>query len=160
MAQTTAELISSTMTRAEQTAAIIHAELPSVPEQATDLLRECTPPMPASVKVNPQEQVDSLHCKDQLDEAFARYFNPASNNETDVLVCHGNVIRYFVTKAPGVDTRSGSECRWVTSALRKFRLADGAMRVIAVGELGHLPPNLQSGLGQTTPDLNAPPIGP
>ena len=83
----------------------------------------------------------------QLDAAFAKYFVPARDrDEHDILVCHGNVTRYFVTKALGVDTRSWLGMSVAHCSLTVIQVKpDGTFRITAVGDVGHIPPNLQSG---------------
>ena len=96
----------------------------------------------------------------QLNAAFAKYFVPAQGrDENDLLVCHGNVIRYFVCKALGVDTTA-----WLTMSVGHCSLTiiqvtpRGAFRVLAVGDMGHIPPPLQSGLTNHDPQLVAPAV--
>ncbi|WP_449424535.1 hypothetical protein [Rhodanobacter lindaniclasticus] len=49
-------------------------------------------------------------CKAQFDRLFARYFTPASGHErTELMVCHGNVIRNMVVRALGVDPQAWLE---------------------------------------------------
>jgi len=56
------------------------------------------------------------------------------------------VIRYLVTRALGVDTRAWLEMSVGNASLTTIRVeADGRFKVIAVGDVGHIPPNLRSG---------------
>ena len=141
-----AEIVVSTMTRAKQTAAEIHSALPAVPERQTDLLRECTPPVPPDVKLPASEQKDATACGHRLDQVFSTYFVPAPKSETDILVCHGNVIRYLIARAIGMNPEL-----WIRFSIGHTSISevqvrtDGTMRVISVGDVGHLPSNLQSG---------------
>jgi len=145
------------MVRALQTGAIIHASLPNVPEERTDMLRECAPPA--------QDQRDLAQaCGKQLNQAFASWFHPALASETDILVCHGNAIRYLVMKALGADPRLCTHLSIGHTSLTEVQVrADGSVRVLMVGDIGHLPPNLQSGTGDRTPELavsgNPPKVG-
>ena len=86
-------------------------------------------------------------CRQRLDRVFARYFRPARGHErTDLLVCHGNVIRYLVTRALGVDSSAWLEMSVGHASITRIRVeADGRFKVMAVGDVGHLPPGLQSG---------------
>jgi serine/threonine-protein phosphatase PGAM5 len=139
-------LTASTMARARETAAVLHESLPSVPLQESNLLRECTPPMRGEQEPDPQLEKEERACQITLDEAFRQYLVPArALEQRDVLVCHGNVIRYFVMKALGVDTRAWTELSVAHASLTVIRVrADGKMSVLAVGDVGHIPPNLQS----------------
>jgi serine/threonine-protein phosphatase PGAM5 len=136
----------STMTRARETASVIHESLPEVAVQDSSILRECTPPMRAEEKRDERAAKEERDCQITLDQAFARYFTPARDPEqNDVLVCHGNAIRYFVMRALGVDTRSWIGIAVGHASLTVIRVrATGAMTVLSVGDVGHLAPNLQS----------------
>lgn len=148
-------LTSSTMTRAQQTAAIIHEQIADVPAASSPLISECTPPARVELRDSP---ASLKACKDRLDAAFAKFFTPATGaSRNDVLVCHGNVIRYLTTRALGVDPQS-----WIamsvahTSVTIVQILGDNAFRVIAVGDMGHVPPTLQSWGDDADPNLVAP----
>ncbi len=77
-----------------------------------------------------------------------------------MLVCHGNVIRYFITKALGVDTRVWPALSVSNASLTMIRIRkDGSAQVTAVGDAGHIPPNLQSFGGDADPQLVTPALG-
>jgi serine/threonine-protein phosphatase PGAM5 len=137
-------LTSSTMARAEQTAASVHELLTEVPESKDASLSECTPPAFKELKGEPVS--DQEACAKRLDAEFAQRFTPAPTADTnDIIVAHGNVIRYLVAKALNVDTRAWLGMSVAHTSLTVVRVrADGSMRVLAVGDLGHIPPNLQS----------------
>jgi serine/threonine-protein phosphatase PGAM5 len=95
-----------------------------------------------------QEKPEDLaSCQAQLDRVFARFFRPAAGHaETDLLVCHGNVIRSLVTRALGVDTKAWLEMSPGHASITRIRVeADGRFKVISVGDVGHLPSNLRTG---------------
>jgi len=153
-------ITSSTLTRAQQTAAEIRALLPEVPGAASALISECTPPS-ASPAANAAASAEQAACKQRLDLAFAKFAVPATAADTnDVLVCHGNVIRYFVTKALGADTRVWSALSVSNASLTVLRIRqDGTTQVTAVGDAGHIPANLQSFGGDADPQLVTPALG-
>jgi serine/threonine-protein phosphatase PGAM5 len=86
-------------------------------------------------------------CTKQLDRLFARYFRPAAGHpQTDLMVCHGNVIRSMVTRALGVDPAAWLEMSVGNASITRILVeADGRYKVISVGDLGHLPPSLHTG---------------
>ena len=92
-----------------------------------------------------------------LNEAFNQLFVPATGAaRSDVVVCHGDVIRYFVMKALGVDTKAWLGMSVAHASLTVILVrADGSMTVLAVGDVGHLPPNMQS-WGDSDPQLIVP----
>ncbi|HVU17518.1 MAG TPA: histidine phosphatase family protein [Candidatus Didemnitutus sp.] len=154
-------LISSPFLRARQTAAVIHESLPGLEVKYSELLHE-TLPRTRQVEVTKDMSPAELdEAEKQLNEAFVQFFQPV--HETDrheILVCHGNVIRYLVTKALGVDTQA-----WLGMGLANCSLTiiqvrpDGSCKVLAVGDTGHLPANLVSGWGRPEPQLIVPDAG-
>lgn len=137
----------SPMQRARDTAASIGLEMPDARFTVVEDLRECTPPTRRN-EVTAEETPEALAaCKAQLDRIFARYFKPAGGGERRrLLVCHGNVIRYLVTRALGVDTTAWLEMSVGHASITRIRVeADGRYKVIAVGDVGHLAPTLRTG---------------
>ena len=151
-------LVSSTLLRAKQTAMVIHQSLPDVPFQTTTLLCECLPRTSRedAMRGVPVAELDAAEA--QLNEAFATYFVPAKgSDENDILVCHGNVIRYLVMKALGVDTKAWTGFTVGNASLTVIQVTPhGTFRVLGVGDVGHIPPDLQSGLVGADPQLVAP----
>jgi serine/threonine-protein phosphatase PGAM5 len=148
-------VVSSNLTRAQQTAAIVHEQLAGVPASSTALLGECTPP----AAIDLRESGGTLGaCQRKLDAAFAQFFIPASGADRhDVLVCHGNVIRYLTMKSLGVDAKSWPGLSVAHASLTIVQIhPNGAIRVIAVGDAGHIPANLQSWGDDSDPNLVAP----
>jgi len=152
-------ITSSTMRRAKDTAAVIREALSELSPRASPLIRECTPPSSNERIAKDLAAGEAEECAKQLEQAFHEYFTPAeSHARHDLLVCHGNVIRYFVTKALGVDTRAWAGMSVAHASLTVIRVnPDGSMRVLAVGDIGHIPPNMQSGRGEPDPLLVVPP---
>lgn len=153
-----AKIVVSTMTRAEETAAEIGTVLPGVPQEHSDLLRECTPDVPSDIKLDPADLADAPACQQQLDQAFKTYFTPVLANETDFLVCHGNVIRYLIAKTLGIDPKLWIRFSLGHTSVTEIQVrANGTMRILAVGDMGHLPPNLQSST-MVAPTLEPEPV--
>ena len=136
-------MTSSPLQRARDTAAVMHETLSSVPVGQSPLLRECTPPVFESVE---HEAAERAACAKQLDQAFTEFFMPAKTaNRNDILVAHGNVIRYLVMKALKVDSRAWLGMTVAHASLTVIRVqADGSMKVLAVGDSGHIPSPLLS----------------
>jgi serine/threonine-protein phosphatase PGAM5 len=153
-------LTSSMLSRAKETAAGIHEMLPDVPVTQSSLLNECVPrtwDVRAATQISP---IEAVQCQSRLDTAFKTYFAPAKNaDENDILVAHGNVIRFFVTKALGVDSRAWLGMSVAHASLTVIRVKpDGSFTVLAVGDVGHIPPNLQSWGAATDPQLVPTPL--
>jgi serine/threonine-protein phosphatase PGAM5 len=153
------ELSSSSLTRAVETAQILHESVTDVPvTPVRPELSECTPPyFRASEK--PASAEESA-CARRLDAAYAQIFVPGgTSSKNEILICHGNVIRYFITRALGVDTRSWIRMSVAHASITVIRVnSDASMTVLSVGDIGHVPPNLQSWGGDGDPELVAPGI--
>ena len=152
-------LHSSTMTRARQTALVIGEEFPDLPLQTSRLIRECTPPTWREDVMASETEADLQACTAQLEEAFPLYFAPSPDADRhDVIVCHGNVIRYFVAKALKVDSMA-----WLGMSIGNCSLtvitieADGSMKLLSFSDVGHIPPNLTTRTApETGVDLEVP----
>lgn len=137
----------SPMQRARDTAAAIGAEFPGRAFEVVDDIAECTPPTRRAEIMAREKPADVAACKARLDRVFATYFKPAQGApHTDLFVCHGNVIRYLVTRALGVDTAAWLEMSVGNASITRIRVEpDGRFKVIAVGDVGHIPANLRTG---------------
>ena len=143
-------LISSTMTRARQTAMIINQDFPELELQQTRLIRECTPPTWREDIMEGEDPEELKKCTDNLDAAFSKYFIPSPDEEdrNDIIVCHGNVIRYFVTKVLKVETMSWLQMTTGNCGLTVVRIkSNGSMKLISFNDMGHIPPNLRTVIG-------------
>jgi serine/threonine-protein phosphatase PGAM5 len=136
----------SPMTRARETAEIIAEALPGRSPEPDRDLRECTPPTWRADIMADLGPGEADSCAAQLERTFARYFRPSpARDSTEVLVCHGNVIRWLLTRAMGADPRL-----WLTMSLANCSLTvievkpGGSCRITAVGDRGHLPVALQT----------------
>ncbi len=143
-------LISSTMMRAKQTAMIINEDFPELELEQSDLIRECTPP---SWRKDVMEGVDTTereNCVKNLEEAFQKYFisSPDKESRNDIIVCHGNVIRYFVTKVLKVDTMSWLQMSISNCSLTIIRVfPDRTMKLDTFSDYGHIPENMRTFTG-------------
>lgn len=137
----------SPMQRARDTAAVIGQNLSGSQFKVIEDLAECTPPTHDKKIMAGEKPEDLAACTAALNRVFADYFKPAQDqSRTDLFVCHGNVIRSLVVHALGVDPDSWLSLSVGHASITKIRIeADGHFKVIAVGDVGHLPPNLLTG---------------
>ena len=153
-------LYASPMQRARDTAAVIGVDdFPDRKFEVVDDLAECTPPTPLGEVAKTEPPADMAACKARLDRLYARFFTAANDQDrSDLLVCHGNVIRYLVTRALGVDTGAWLAMSIGNASITTIRIdADGRAHVIAVGDVGHIPPRLRtSAWGDPPRDLAIP----
>ena len=137
----------SPLQRARDTAAAIGEDFPGRRFTVLDDLAECTPPVRDARIMASEKPADLAACQAQLDRIFAAHFKPAEGKEqTELFVCHGNVIRYLVTRALGVDSTAWLGMSVSHASITRIRIeASGSIKIIAVGDVGHLPPNLLTG---------------
>ena len=143
-------LISSTMTRAMQTSQVINNDFPEIVFEQSDLIRECTPPTWREDVMAETNTAEVEECVNNLEEAFHIYFipSPDEKDRNDIIVCHGNVIRYFVTKVLKVDTMSWLQMSISNCSLTIIRiLPNGNMKIDAFSDYGHIPENMRTFTG-------------
>ena len=143
-------LTSSTMTRARQTAMIINQEFPELELKQSELICECTPPTWRKDIMEETDSLELIECKSNLENAFKKFFisSPDTNDRDDIIVCHGNVIRYFVTKVLNVDTMSWLQMSITNCSLTIVRIMpNGTMKLDAFGDYGHIPENMRTYTG-------------
>jgi len=149
LAPTQIKLVKSTMTRATETANIILKQLPVEIEQSScDLIREGAPCVPEPQIENwSPEPADFFQEGARIEAGFRRYFHRAepSQEETsvDILVCHGNVIRYCVCRALQLDPRA-----WLRMSVHNGSITvlvirpSGRVSLLELGGAGHFDSNL------------------
>lgn len=143
-------LTSSTMTRAKQTALVINKDFPELKLEQSNLIMECTPPSWRKDVMAGVDTSEKGECVENLEQAFQKYFipSPDDKNRNDIIVCHGNVIRYFVTKVLRVDTMAWLQMSISNCSLTIIRiLPDGTMKLDAFSDYGHIPENMRTFTG-------------
>ena len=143
-------LTSSTMTRAKQTAMVINEDFPDLNLEESDIIRECTPPTWRKDVMAGVDTVHRVECVENLEKAFKEFFipSPHEKDRNDIIVCHGNVIRYFVTKVLKVNTMSWLQMTISNCSITIVRIkSDGTMKLVSFNDVGHIPTNLQTETG-------------
>lgn len=138
-------IVRSTMSRATETAQIISKELPEVPMESCDMLREGAPFPPEPPLHRWNKDVQSFTDGARIEAAFRRYFHRAhptqQSDSYELYVCHANVIRYFVCRALQLPPEA-----WLRFSLHNCSLTwiairpSGRVTVYSLGDSGHLPP--------------------
>jgi len=138
-------LVASTMTRARESAAIVHGHFPQLSVECEPLLEEGAPAKPEP-PVN--YWTEDQFCRDgpRIERAFKKYFHRASpdvkKDSYEIVVCHGNVIRYCVCRAlqipPEAWLRLGIDHGSITWISIK---PSGHVSLRVYGSSGHMPPN-------------------
>lgn len=143
-------LTSSTMTRARQTAMVINREFPALELRQSKLICECTPPTWRKDIMIEVSATEKEECVKNIERFFKEFFvpSPDANDRHDMVVCHGNIIRYFVAKVLQVDTMSWLQMSITNCSVTIIRIkADGTMKLDAFGDYGHIPENMRTYTG-------------
>lgn len=149
----------SPMQRARDTAATLAGDLGNGRFQVLEDLRECTPTTRRRAQLEGLSEQELADCEAQLEGLYTRHFRPASGQEQhELMVCHGNVIRYLITRSLGVDSEAWLEMSVGHTSITRIRIeADGSFKLVGAGDVGHLPPRLQTGAsGDHEIDLQIP----
>ncbi|KAK3800314.1 hypothetical protein RRG08_020289 [Elysia crispata] len=137
-------LISSTMTRARETASIIHKSLPHLKHVQDDSLREGAPipPEPPLGSWRPEQKFFQDGAR--IESAFRKYFyraNPEQTEDTyEIIVCHANVIRYFVCRALQFPPEGWLRLSLAHGSITHVTIRpNGRVSVRALGDHGFMP---------------------
>jgi len=134
----------STLRRAKETAAIVSAHFPEVPVRAMKNLCECVPtaiPRMPGFATAARIRADRA----RAEAAFAKLFRPVRRSRAELVVAHGNIIRFFVCRALGVPpvtwVKMGSVHCSVTEVIVE---PSGYMRLRSFNDTGHLPRRMRT----------------
>jgi serine/threonine-protein phosphatase PGAM5 len=162
-------IYTSSLRRAMETAKIVALEHPNIPIRPSDLLWECIPAVPEHViawfKAHPKmdnarippeivpwaniwsEEMDAEAMNGdfaQAQAAWDRYFAPMRGKERhEIIVCHGNLIRYFVMRALQAPPEN-----WINTDIYNCAISEiviestGRVMLISHNDSGHLPPGM------------------
>jgi probable phosphoglycerate mutase len=145
-----AALVASNYRRARETAEDI-ALLLGMKPMLDSLIHECTPSSDRADIMKSHGAGELAACDSNLARAWARYMVPTPDGDRhDVLVSHGNVIRWFVSHALNGDPR-----RWPWMEIANGSITilsvrpDGTTRLVCFSDVGHLavPKQTWSGKG-------------
>ena len=113
------------------------------------MLEECSPPALTDTASTAMERAEADACTATLEKAWSRYMRTAPEGDVhDLLVCHGNVIRWFVARALQADPKL-----WTTMGIGNASLTilavrpDGSARLLMYSDVGHLPVDKQTWTG-------------
>ncbi|MBE2199621.1 MAG: histidine phosphatase family protein [Anaerolinea sp.] len=137
----------STLRRARHTAKYVAEFHPGVPLLGTNLLWECVPNIPPSLQdmmthISP-EQVERDQAR--IAHAYDRYFREPENgvDHHDLVVCHGNLIRYFVCRILQAPPEMWVNLEICNCGITRIEVhADGRRVLVSHNDCSHLPPEL------------------
>jgi serine/threonine-protein phosphatase PGAM5 len=144
-------IYASTMLRAVETANII-AKTIEMSYQTTELLREAIPSIPpriaeqilALMKNDPNLTHESIHEeRKRADAAFEHFFTAAAENAqpiNELLVCHGNILRYLICRAIDINVDTWAKMNINHCGISSISIdSQGRMRLVTHNETRHLP---------------------
>jgi serine/threonine-protein phosphatase PGAM5 len=141
--------VTSDFTRARETAEEIGRVLGMMAVEDS-LIHECTPTpgRPEYTRFHTPEE--NAQCDAQLRMAWDRYVRPSPDGEAyEILICHGNVIRWFVCRALGLDPTQYYAMDIANASLTVIVVrGDGSTRLAAFSDVGHLPVEKQTWTGR------------
>lgn len=139
---------SSSLNRSEETARIISKEIPGISIQQTDLLWECIPTMTPKLQLEMPNYTIAQVTQDRqrAEVAYRKYFKVAKRNDRhDIIVCHGNLIRYFVTLVLKAEPDSWVKMDLCNCGITQVLIqADGDMALLCHNDWSHLPKELRT----------------
>ncbi|XP_055339703.1 serine/threonine-protein phosphatase PGAM5, mitochondrial-like isoform X2 [Paramacrobiotus metropolitanus] len=140
------KLIHSSMCRARETAQIIASSLPGVELESTDLIREGAPIPPEPPVASWRPGAQYFEDGARIEAAFRRFIHRADPDQEkdsyEIIVCHANVIRYFVCRALQLPPEA-----WLRMSLHHSSITwltirpNGRVSLRTFGDSGHIPPN-------------------
>ncbi|MBX3206031.1 MAG: histidine phosphatase family protein [Labilithrix sp.] len=130
-------LWSSTLPRARETASIIASNVTRSKVRAIGVLREGIYSKVKGYEVPPSERLED---RARADAAFTRLFRTSRGDRLEIVVCHGNLIRYLVCRAIDVPVARWTRMNSNHCSLTRILVRDtGAVRVVSYNETAHLP---------------------
>lgn len=147
----------SSMRRAVETAAVVAPLLPAAAVRSSDLLRECMPAQPALDTLSPATRIlferippeSFTHGAAQAEQAFASFALPAPAGADlyELIVSHGNLIRYFVCRALGAPPALWVRTDIHNCGFSQIEIAsDGRVLLRSHNESGHLSADLRGSM--------------
>lgn len=138
----------STLNRAVETAEIITAVFPEIELQRTRRLWESIPVVSQSLQTQfyhfPPDELQKQAARSA--KAFEHYFKPTRGTDKhEILVTHGNLIRYFVCRALRVDPSAWLHMDCHNCGITRVRISEfGDTFLIGYNDIGHLPPRFRT----------------
>jgi serine/threonine-protein phosphatase PGAM5 len=130
----------STLPRARQTAAIVTAGFADAPIKHSRFLCEGLYTKVEGYDIPATERDED---RKRADKAFAMLFKKSRVDRTELVVCHGNLIRYLVCLAIDVPYARWTRMTSHHCAITRVLIRDtGTVRLCSYNETGHLPDEL------------------
>jgi serine/threonine-protein phosphatase PGAM5 len=138
-------MVSSTLVRARETADLMAASFPGIRVARSSLLCECLPTaLPSSLRI-PVTPAQIRADRARADKAYERFIRPSRKSRTDVIVCHGNIIRYFACRVLDANPRTWIRMQSLHCGITEVAvLPSGDARLSSYNDTGHLPRSMRT----------------
>jgi serine/threonine-protein phosphatase PGAM5 len=133
----------STLGRAKETAEIISREFPQIALRPSNLLWE----LPNLGPVDDKRWQDVFaKGKQRGERAFVKYVRPSRQRQRiEILISHGNLIRYFACRVLGIEPESWSSLGTSHCGITQLRTTpQNNVQIMCYNETAHLPERLRS----------------
>jgi broad specificity phosphatase PhoE len=166
-------IYTSSLRRTMETARIIALEFDNIPIRPSTLLWECIPAIPDYAiewhRKHPHVDTDSLRIPAQMkpwvdlwgqdvsireiEEGFEQahaawdhYFTPIRGKDhNEIIVCHGNLMRYFVMRALMVPPEAWNNADLYNCGISEITVhSDGKIMLLSHNDSGHLPDEMKT----------------
>ena len=128
-------IYSSTLGRALETAVIISKRFPNIVVRRSDLLREL-PNLGYS---------NFAKGKRRGERAFAKFVRSTPQKQKiDLVISHGNLIRYFACRALQIPAESWSVLGSSHCGITQMRVKEGTVQIVGYNQVTHLPSRLRT----------------
>jgi serine/threonine-protein phosphatase PGAM5 len=140
-------VVMSTMPRAMETANIVLEKLPNVQSKMDSLLEEGAPYPPEPVAYHWKPNKKKFYTEGaRIEAAFRKYIHRASvhqkEDSNELVVCHANVIRYFICRALQFPAEGWLRMSLANSSITWIVVRpNGSVSIRTVGDAGHCHPH-------------------
>ena len=134
---------SSSLDRAKETALSIVEKFSGIEIRSHHLLKEGLPYVPNSIIKERRLDKQAIKLdKERMDKAYKAFFN-GTKEEGDkhvALICHGNIIRYFICKALNVPVEAWTKFEIFECSITIVKVKPNNLCIVqSFAEIGHIP---------------------
>ncbi len=149
----------SPLQRAQETAHIMTKNIPGLQAKPTALLMDCIPSGPSPELPHAFEPFFGAVTEDEIEagqaqmaDAVSEWLSPAREERHELLITHNFVIAWFVREVFGAPAWRWMGLNQANCGLTIIRVRTAKPPVlISHNDLGHLPPELRTGLPEDQP---------
>ena len=137
-------IYTSTLRRALETTEAFKKRFPKVPVKPMHLLREAIPTaIPRMPDYAPRQRIRADRAR--AEAAFEKLFRPVRRSRVDVVIAHGNLIRFFACRALEIEPVTWVKLGFIHCSIIEVVIeSNGYMRLRTFNETHHLPKKLRT----------------